>query len=83
MTTKPASGVQRQSLRVMNLAHFLRNAARRHGAAIGFVHGDSAWTWGEIEAQTVALAAGLAAEGVAKGDRVLVHADGVWKILGS
>lgn len=73
MTTTPAGGVARQSRRVMNLAHFLRNAARRHGDAIGFVHGEATSTWGEIEAQAAALAAGLAAEGVGKGDRVLVQ----------
>ena len=73
MTATPAHGVQRQSRRVMNLAHLLRSAARRHGAEIGFVHGEATWTWGDIEAQATSLAAGLAAGGVAKGGRVLVQ----------
>ena len=73
MSAAPAGGVARQSRRVMNLAHFLRNAARRHGKEVGFVHGDAVWTWGEMEQQAAALAAGLAAEGVSKGDRVLVQ----------
>ena len=73
MTATPACGVERQRRRVMNLAHLLRNAARRHGDAIGFVHGEAAWTWEEIEAQAMALAAGLAAEGIGKGERVLVQ----------
>ena len=73
MTGVPVGGLERQSRRVMNLAHFLRNAARRHADAIGFVHGEAAWTWREIEDQATALAAGLAQAGVGKGDRVLVQ----------
>src|SRR3954464_12655367 len=63
----------RMSRRVMNLAHMLSQNARRHGARPGFVWGDRSWTWREIDAQVSALAAALAARGIAKGDRILVH----------
>ena len=33
----PPGSIRRESNRVMNLSHFLRQAARRHGEDIGFV----------------------------------------------
>ncbi|MDX3970029.1 MAG: acyl-CoA synthetase [Bradyrhizobium sp.] len=63
----------RMSRRVMNLAYMLTQNARRHGSRPGFVWGDKSWTWREIDAQVSALAAALAARGIAKGDRILVH----------
>src|SRR3979411_2786832 len=61
------------SRRVMNLAHLLTQNARRHGDRVGFIFGDKSWTWCEIDARVSALAAALAARGIGKGDRVLVH----------
>jgi fatty-acyl-CoA synthase len=61
------------SRRVMNLAHLLTQNARRHGERIGFIWGDRSWTWREIDANVSALAAALAARGIVKGDRILVH----------
>jgi len=61
------------SRRVMNLAHMLTQNARRHGNRIGFVWGEKSWTWREIDAEVSALAAALAARGIVKGDRILVH----------
>ncbi|MCP4620551.1 MAG: AMP-binding protein [Bradyrhizobium sp.] len=61
------------SSRVMNLAYMLTQNARRHGDRVGFVWDDRSFTWREIEAKVTALAAALAARGVDKGDRVLVH----------
>src|SRR2546423_11557863 len=61
------------SRRVMNLSHMLTQNARRHGDRIGFIWGDRSWTWREIDGHVSALAAGLTARGVVKGDRVLVH----------
>src|SRR6516165_4149483 len=61
------------SRRVMNLAHMLTQNARRHGNRIGFVWGEKSWTWREIDAEVSALAASLAARGIVKGDRILVH----------
>src|SRR6187431_853443 len=71
--TVPRGGLARMSRRVMNLAHMLTQNARRHGSRAGFIWGDRSWTWREIDGHVSALAAGLAARGVAKGDRLLVH----------
>lgn len=65
--------MKRISNRVMNLAHFLRQAARRHPDRVAIVWGDASWTWTELDRRVDALAAVLAGEGVAKGDRVLVQ----------
>jgi fatty-acyl-CoA synthase len=69
----PKGGLIRMSNRVMNLAHMLTQNARRHGNRVGFIWGDRSYTWREIEAKVNALAAALAARGIAKGDRILVH----------
>ncbi|HEX6959391.1 MAG TPA: acyl-CoA synthetase [Ferrovibrio sp.] len=69
----PVGGIARVSRRVMNLAHFLTQNARRHGDRVGFVWGDRSWTWREIDGLVTALAAALAARGIGKGDRILVH----------
>ena len=69
----PRGGLARMSRRVMNLAHTLTQNARRHGDRTGFIWGDRSWTWREIDGYVSALAAGLTARGVVKGDRVLVH----------
>src|SRR3954466_14438075 len=61
------------SRRVMNLAHMLTQNARRHGDRVGFIWGDRSWTWREIDRRVSALAAALAARGIGKGDRILVH----------
>jgi fatty-acyl-CoA synthase len=62
------------SRRVMNLAHIVTQNARRFPAHSGFEQGGRVWSWAEIDAEVSAQAAALAALGVAKGDRVLVHA---------
>ena len=68
------SAVTPCSTRVMNLAHFLTQAARRHPGEIGFVWGERHWIWAEMEARVEAMAAALASEyGIGKGDRVLVQ----------
>jgi acyl-CoA synthetase (AMP-forming)/AMP-acid ligase II len=62
------------STRVMNLSHFLTQAARRDPGGIGFVWGERTWSWAQMEARVNALAAALTQEfGVRKGDRVLVQ----------
>jgi fatty-acyl-CoA synthase len=66
-------GVTPATTRVMNLAHFVTRNARRLPDRPGFIWGERQWTWREIDAAVSALAAGLAARGVAKGDRILVH----------
>ncbi len=57
-----------------NLAALLLNTARRLPDNPGVIHGDTTRSWGELAERTRAAAAGLAAQGVVKGDRVLVHA---------
>src|SRR6476660_1964576 len=69
----PSGGVSRMSRRVIDLAHFLTQNARRHGDRVGFIWGDRSWTWREIDGLVSALAAALAARGIVKGDRILVH----------
>jgi fatty-acyl-CoA synthase len=69
----PCGGINRMSRRVMNLAHFLTQNARRHGDRTGFIWADRSWTWREIDSHVSALAAALAARGIVKGDRILVH----------
>jgi fatty-acyl-CoA synthase len=61
------------SRRVMNLAQFVTQNARRHGNRAGLIWGGRSWNWREIDARVSRLAAALAAHGVVKGDRILVH----------
>jgi len=61
------------SRRVMNLAHMLTQNARRLADRPGFIWADKSWTWRQIDAEVSALAAALAARGIGKGDRILVH----------
>jgi fatty-acyl-CoA synthase len=72
-TVPPRGGVTPMSRRVMNLAHLIDQNARRHGDRIGFIWGERSWSWREIDAKISALAASLAARGIVKGDRILVH----------
>ena len=69
----PKGGLIRMSNRVMNLAYILTQNARRLGDRTGFIWGAQSLTWREIEAKVTALAAALAARGIGKGDRLLVH----------
>jgi fatty-acyl-CoA synthase len=69
----PPGGVARMSRRVMNLAHFLTQNARRYGERPGLIWGEQSWNWQQIDQAVSALAAALAARGIAKGDRILVH----------
>ena len=69
----PKGSLVPMSRRVMNLSHFLRQCARRHGANVGLMHGGARWTWAQLDRRVDAAAAGLAALGVGKGDRVLVQ----------
>lgn len=72
-TSAPSGGVMRISRRVMNLAHFVTQNARRHGDRAGLIWAGRSWNWREIDARVSRLAAALAAHGVVKGDRILVH----------
>jgi len=57
----------------MNLAHILTQNRRRLPDHRGLIHGDESWSWHAIDGAVTALASALAARGIAKGDRVLVH----------
>jgi fatty-acyl-CoA synthase len=61
------------SRRVMNLAHIMTQNGRRLGDRVGFVWGERAFAWRELDRMVSALAAALAERGIAKGDRILVH----------
>lgn len=73
MTEAPPGGLVPCSRRVMNLAHFLTQAARRLPDRPAIVWGPQSWSWAAFEARSAALAAGLAGLGIVKGERVLVH----------
>jgi fatty-acyl-CoA synthase len=69
----PKGGVAPSSKRVMNLAQFLRQTAKRHTGEIALVWGEQRWTWAELDRRVDAMAVALAARGIGKGDRVLVQ----------
>ncbi len=56
----------------MNLGHFLTQAARRYSDRTALVWGDESWSWAELGARVDAVAAGLSARGIGKGDVILV-----------
>ena len=58
-TAAPRGGMARMSRRVMNLAHLVKQNARRHGERVGFIWGERSWTWREIDSLVSALAAAL------------------------
>jgi fatty-acyl-CoA synthase len=70
----PKGGIAPCSWRVMNLAHFLRQSAKRYQNEIGLAWGEQTWTWAQLNGRVDAMAAALSARGVSKGDRVLVPA---------
>ncbi|RXN93530.1 acyl-CoA synthetase [Achromobacter aloeverae] len=69
----PKGGVTPVSRRVMNLAYWLTQAARRFPDRPALILERQAVTWRTLDARVHALAAYLASQGVGKGDRVLVH----------
>lgn len=69
----PKGGIVPCTRRVMNLSHLLKQAARRFPDAIGFVHGPREVTWAQMDARVDAMAAGLLAGGLGRGDRILVQ----------
>ena len=56
----------------MNLADLVREAARRSPDKPALLYRDAEMTWGELERHVAATAAGLAALGLAPGDRVAI-----------
>jgi acyl-CoA synthetase (AMP-forming)/AMP-acid ligase II len=67
----------------MNLSHFLRQQARRRPASAALISGEQQWTWSDLNARVDACATALAARGVGKGDRVLIHSKNCHQLLES
>ncbi len=60
--------------KVMNLGRLLSDVARRYPDQPGLiVSADRSWTWREIDSRVNAVAEGLRALGIKKGDKILVH----------
>ncbi len=80
--TDPKGGIAPVSTRVMNLATFLTQIARREPEAIALVMGDTQWTWAAFEARTDALAHALQTRfGLQKGDRVLCQSQNCLEMM--
>ncbi|MDV6317997.1 acyl-CoA synthetase [Chromohalobacter sp. HP20-39] len=69
----PAGGLVPVSTRVMNLANFLTQAARRFPHEDALVMGNNTLTWQSLDQRVSALTLALRAQGIKKGDRILVH----------
>ncbi len=70
--------------RVMNLANFVSQTARRAPDDLALVWGDRSWTWSQFEARVQAFATVLVERyGVAKGDRILVQSQNCNQLLES
>ena len=59
--------------RAVNLAQFLTQTARRLPEHTALVHGDTRWTWRELDDRVSALARTLSERGVGQGDCVMIH----------
>lgn len=80
--TDPAGGLAPVSTRVMNLATFLAQAARRDPDGVALVMGDTRWTWAEWNARTDALAHALQTRfGLQKGDRVMCQSQNCMEMM--
>jgi fatty-acyl-CoA synthase len=73
ISSPPPGGVVPMTRRVMNLGHIAAQNARRFAGHPAFIWGDLTLTWAQLDAQVSALAAGLRARGIGRGDRILVH----------
>ncbi|WP_296742163.1 acyl-CoA synthetase [Mesorhizobium sp.] len=74
MSENPIGTVKPVSTRVMNLAHFVTQAARRHPDRVALVSRARILTWKELDQRIDAMASALVDRfGVRKGDRVLVQ----------
>ncbi|WP_211349287.1 AMP-binding protein [Nocardioides litoris] len=61
------------STRAVNLAHFLTLTARRLPDHDALVHGETRWTWADLDHRVSRLAAELRRRGVGRGDCVMLH----------
>ena len=58
--TVPKGGLGPGSRRVMNLAHFLLQSAKRYPNEIALAWGEDTWTWAQLSARVDGMAAALA-----------------------
>lgn len=78
----PNGGLRPISTRVMNLATFLTQTARRDPDGIALVMGDTRWSWSEFEARADALAHALQTRfGLQKGDRVMCQSQNCLEMM--
>jgi fatty-acyl-CoA synthase len=61
------------SRRVMNLAQFVAQSARRFPDRPALIQGERHWSWTEFDTRVSAMAAVLADHGIGSGDRVVVQ----------
>lgn len=78
----PLGGQTPVSTRVMNLATFLSQAARRDPKGTALVMGETEWTWAEFERRSNAFAAALQQRfSLQKGDRVMVQSQNCLEMM--
>lgn len=76
--------MKRATNRVMNLAHFLEQSARRLPERPGLIWGDAEWSWSALNIRVNAMANILAGRyGVRKGDRIVVQSQNCNQLLES
>ncbi len=76
--------MKRVSNRVMNLAHFLEQSARRLPDSPGLIWGEAEWNWAALDIRVNAMATILAdSYGVRKGDRIVVQSPNCNQLLES
>ena len=68
-----APQIPANSNRVMNLAYWVTQNARRLPEHVAIAWGESSWTWAQFDARVSAFALALAERGVTPGATVLVH----------
>lgn len=77
----PKGGVAPFSRKVMNLAYWLTQAARRFPNDPALIMGNRSMSWRELDRRVNALALALQARGIGRGDCVLVHTRNCHEII--
>jgi long-chain acyl-CoA synthetase len=67
-------------LAVRTLADLFATAARTHASRLAIVAAGERLTWGELGTAAAGLAAALVAQGVTRGDRVVLQLDNGWRL---
>lgn len=74
LTDPPRLPINRASNRVLNLGTLSTQAARRRASHPALIQGERVVSWADFNRMADALACRLAAQGIVRGDRVLIHA---------